>query len=231
MTYSDSKVPLPYDLILEETRLKLAIAKQHLNDLKDFGMTQKWLDDLEQQANEAEQIITNRQQLEELKSLTIAKDIALDACVEWANKLRLRMDLAFKDKSPTGMQFPAKEFRQARKNESKMIALMPSLISIAKQHQTLLKTIGQTSEVIKEGETLLNQLKAANEAQEEYKFSRPTITAQRRQLFKKLYDSVNEINRIGQTIYGTDSPEGLQFRSNWPSHTPSETPETVNSEQ
>lgn len=222
MTYGNVNMRVLYNIILEETRLKIAIAKQHLDTLKDFGMTQQWIDDLEKQADEAEQIISNSQQLEELKSLTSAKNIALEACVEWANKLRLRLDLAFKDKPPTGMQFPVKDFRQSRQSESKMITLMPSLIQISKQHQSLLKTVGQTEAVIQEGETLLTQLKATNEAQEQYKFSRPTITSQRRQLFKDLYDKVNEINRIGQTIYGTDSPDGLPFRSNWPSYSPSD---------
>lgn len=41
---------VPYDRILEETRLKLAIAKQHLNALKNFGMTQQWINELEKKS-------------------------------------------------------------------------------------------------------------------------------------------------------------------------------------
>jgi hypothetical protein len=174
-----------------------------------------WINNLEKKADEAEEVVTNTQQLEEMKSLTAAKNQALEACGEWGTQLRFRMELIFKDKTPKGMQFPNKEFTKNRNNESKMITMMPSLIAIAKEHQAQLKTVGQTPEIIKQGETLLTQLKQANEAQEQYKLKRSTVTSQRRTLFKELYDGVNYLNKMGQMVYGTDSAEGLQFRSHW----------------
>lgn len=150
-----------------------------------------------------------------MKSLTTAKNDALEACITWATQLRFRMELLFKGKQPKGMQFPNKQFNNNRKNESKMITLMPSLIAMAKQHQTALRTVGQTPEILKQGETFLTQLKETNEAQEQYKLTRTTVTAQRRKQFKELYEGVNYINKMGQIMYGNESAEGLQFRSNW----------------
>jgi FlaA1/EpsC-like NDP-sugar epimerase len=125
------------------------------------------------------------------------------------------MQLTFANKSPIGMQFPSQEWRNSEANESRMIALILSLIEISKQHQEALKKFGQTEEGIKEGEKLLANLKTANEAQEQYKFGRSTITAKRRQAFRKLYDGVNRINQTGQMVYGADTADGLLFHSNW----------------
>jgi hypothetical protein len=150
-----------------------------------------------------------------LKSLTAAKNAALEACIDWGRKLRYRMQLTFAKKPPVGMQFPSQEWRNSEANESRMIALMPSLIEIARQHQDALKSFGQAEADINEGEKLLANLKAANEAQEQYKFGRSAITAKRRQAFRKLYDGVNRINQTGQMVYGSDTVDGLLFRSNW----------------
>ncbi len=230
MTQSGSdKTPIPHSQILEEARLKTAIARQHLDALSQYGMTADWLDELETATNEAERIPTHQQQLGEMKSLTAAKDEALEACQEWGRRLRYRMQLAFEDKTPTGMQFPTKDFRTSERSEAKMIALFPSLLELARQHQPTLIPFGHTEEETTLGDTLFTTLKATNEAQEQYNFTRTTITAQRRQAYRYLYDSINRINQMGQMVYGPDTPDGSQFRSNWNRTTASEdtlTPDT-----
>jgi hypothetical protein len=215
---ADIALPAPAEEILEETRLKIAIARQHLNRLQEFGMTEAWLNELEAAANEAETIPSFTQQREELKSLTAAKEAAVTACIEWGRKLRYRMQLAFENKPPIGIQFPTQEWRSSEQNESRLIVLFPSLITMAKQHQVALATVGQQESDIEQGRKLLTQLKAANEAQEQYKFSRTTVTAKRRQAFRQLYDGVNRINQMGQMVYGADTADGLQFRSIWRSN-------------
>jgi superfamily I DNA and/or RNA helicase len=212
---AETPLSVPNEQILEETRLKLAIARERLKDLQSFGLTEAWLKDLETAADEAERILPYNQQQEELKSLTAAKNAALEACIDWGRQLRYRMQLVFANTTPVGMQFPSQEWRNSERNESRMIALIPSLIEIAKQHQDALNSFGQTEADIIEGEKLLANLKAANEAQEQYKFGRTTITAERRKVFRKLYDGVNRINKTGQIVYGVDSAQGLLFRSNW----------------
>lgn len=98
MTFTS--LPVPSDRILEETRLKIAIARQHLEALQTFGLTAAWLDQLEATANETETIATYVQQLEEQKSLTVVKDEILAQCLQWGRNLRLRMELAFKNRTP-----------------------------------------------------------------------------------------------------------------------------------
>lgn len=222
---SKAYAPVPNEQILEETRLKIGIARTHLEGLGEFGITADWIDELAAAADEAEQLPTHAQQLSEQKSLTAAKDAALARCIQWGRKLRLRMNLAFDGKAAKGMQFPSKEFRDCDRNESKLIALMPSLIELARQHSPDLASAGQTSADITQGETLHSQLKAANETQEHYKFSRSATTSQRRQAFLNLYEKVLRLNQIGQMVYGTDTPQGRLFRSNWGSNktTPQDT--------
>lgn len=89
------------------------------------------------------------------------------------------------------------------------------MIELAQQQAEVLAKFGQTEADITTGETLYTQLKAANEAQEQYKFTRASTTAERRQLFRQLYDGVNRINQMGQAVYGPETPNGLLFRSNW----------------
>jgi hypothetical protein len=215
MNSADITLPVATEQILEQTRLKITIARQHFKALQEFGLTPTWLDQLELAADAAEAIPSFVQQKEELKSLTAAKNAALEDCIQWGRKLRYRMQLVFDKKTPVGMQFPIKEWRESERNESRLIALFPSLITMAKQHKIALANAGQTDVNIQEGEQLLAILKTANEAQEEYKLTRSTITAKRRQAFKGLYDGVNHLNQMGQMVYGTDTAEGLLFRSNW----------------
>ncbi|NJL82397.1 MAG: hypothetical protein HC890_04520 [Chloroflexaceae bacterium] len=213
---NELRLPAPNDRILEEARLKVALARQYLESLKEFGLTADWLNELEAACDRAEVLPTYEIQTGELKSLTAAKEAALDACVQWGRKLRYRLQLAFAETPSTGMQFPANDWRAAERNESRMISLFPSLLQLARQHGTVLATAGQTEAAIAEGETLLAALKAANETQEQYKYSRTTATNQRRRAFQGLYEGILRINQTGQMVFGRDSAEGNLFRSNWP---------------
>ncbi len=210
-----SSLSIPYDRILEEARLKIAIARQHLEALSTYGLTAAWIDDLEATADATQTIPPFGQQQGELKSLTAVKNAILRECVQWGQQLRLRLELAFEQHPPTGMQFPTQEWRESRRNDARMIALMPSLIKLARQHAPILATTGQTATDLAQGQALYQQLKAANEAQEQYKFARTTTTTQRRELYRKLYAGVNRINQLGQAVYGSETPNGQLFRSNW----------------
>lgn len=214
---TSQRLPGTNERILEEVRLKLALAREHLNALAEFGLTAEWLNELESAADAAEMLPTYEMQMGEMRSLTAAKDEALAECVQWGRKLRYRMQLAFADKTPTGMQFPVNDWRAAERNESKAIATFPSLIQLARQHATLLASVGQTEATITQGEELFTTLKAANEAQEQYKYSRTTITNERREAFERLYEGILRINQTGQMVYGKDTARGNLFRSNWSS--------------
>ena len=220
---ASDRLPAPADRILEETRLKIAIARQHLNDLGEFGLTSAWLDDLESQTNEAETFTTYTRQREELKALTTAKDAALADCIQWGRRLRLRLELAFEDRPASGPQFPARDWRESERSETRLIALFPNLLELARQQAFALAPVGQTDADLADGERRFAALKQANEAQEQYKLTRTSVTAQRCERFAQLYNSVNRINKIGQTVFGDDPSTAVLFRSNWQQgETPSE---------
>jgi hypothetical protein len=84
---------VPLDRILEEARLKLAIAQEHFVDLSGFGITEEWLKQIQQGIKAVGNIATFDLQKTELKALTATKNEKLAQCVKWGRKLRLRMSL------------------------------------------------------------------------------------------------------------------------------------------
>jgi len=208
-------LPVPLDRILEEARLKLAIAQDHLTALHSFGITQEWLDQMQADINTVADIPTFDLQKTELKQLTAAKDAKLSECQEWGKQLKLRMTLATTDKKLKGVEFPTKTWNDCQQNESKLIAFFPTLIELAKTHSPVLETIGQTKEYITQGQQLLKDLIVANQAQEEYNIKRKGVTSDRQTLYRSLYDGVNRINRVGQMVFSNDAALKVLFRSGW----------------
>jgi len=208
-------LPAPLDRILEEARLKLAIAQDHLTALHSFGITQEWLDQMQTDINTVADIPTFDLQKTELKQLTAAKDAKLSVCQEWGKQLKLRMTLATTDKKLKGVEFPTKTWNECQQNESKLIAFFPTLIELAKTHSPVLETIGQTKEYITQGQQLLKDLIVANQAQEEYNIKRKGVTSDRQTLYRSLYDGVNRINRVGQMVFSNDAALKVLFRSGW----------------
>jgi len=209
----DTQLSVPRDRILEEARLKLAIAREHLDALSRFGINTDWLDQCEQDITAAQDTPSFSEQRDRLKALTAAKDAKLAECSQWGRELRLRLNLAYSKKEKPPVPFPSKDWAQAERSETKMIALLPRLIKIATQDSTLAKA-GQTSADIDRGKQLLQELNDANQSQEEYNLNRTQETAQRRALYQQLYDNVNRINQVGQMVY-TDDTKSQLFRSNW----------------
>jgi hypothetical protein len=109
----------PLDRILEEARLKIAIAQSHLEALTSFGITQDWLDQFQVDINTIADIPTFDLQKTQLKQLTTAKDVKLDECKEWGRQLRLRMTLATTDKKLKGVEFSNKTWNDCQQNESR----------------------------------------------------------------------------------------------------------------
>ena len=212
---SDNQVSVPRDRILEESRLKLAIARDHLDALSRFGLNTDWLNQFEQEIDEAQNVPSFNEQQAQLKSLTVAKDAKLAECRQWGRELRLRMELAYDKNNNPPIPFPSKDWTQSERSETKAIALLPRLIKIATTQAEALAKAGQTQADIDKGQQLLQDLNDANQAQEEYNLLRTQETAQRRALYRQLYDSVNRINQIGQMVYRDDAANNRIFRSNW----------------
>jgi hypothetical protein len=225
----DSGLPAPLDRILEEARLKIAIAKERLNDLSTFGIDQQWINQFQKDIDTAVSFPIYEEQLGDLKQLTSAKDAKLTECMEWGQKLRLRIELATKQKQLINVNFPSNRWTEAKRNESKLIRLFPALIGLAKTYAEVLAKVGQTPAEIKAGEQLLNDLIKANQTQEEYKIKRTQVTSDRRIAYRKLYDGVNTINKVGQMVYADNPSVALLFASSWSTSSSPSDPE--NSEQ
>ncbi len=206
---------VPINQILEESRLKVAVARDHMEQLGRFGISSEWLDQVEQEIARAQSTPSYNEQLDRLKSLTVAKNAKLADCGQWGRELRLRLELVYGKKGTPPMPFPAKEWAQSERNESKMITLFPRLIKIATTQAEDLSQAGQTDADIAQGSQLLQDLIKTNQAQEEYNLLRTQETAQRRAIFRRLYDAVNRINQVGQMVYTEDPSTQRLFRSNW----------------
>ena len=211
----EGNISVPYDRILEEARLKIALARQHIETLKDLGLTPKELDDLEATANEAEQLPNYAYQQGQLRSLTQTKDKHLAEFVAWGRLLRTRMKFAYTDGTIPPTPFPTGPWNASQNNESKAIALIPTLIRVARDNKQALTSVGFKDSDIAAAQQLHDNLKAANEAQETYKLQSTSATQKRRQVFRTLYNGVSRINQIGQATYPPNTADGQLFRSNW----------------
>ena len=206
---------ISYSRILEETRLKLALAREHFDTLESYGLTHEELDKLEAAANEAEQFPSYEYQQGQLRSLTEIKDKFLAEYVTWGRQLRTRMELAFSKGAAPTTPFPARAFGASHVCESKAIALFPTLLRVAEDNRKELATAGFQESDLETAEQIFENLKSANEAQEAYKVRSTAITQQRRLAYRALYERVQRIIKIGQAVYGYKTPNGQLFRSNW----------------
>ncbi len=224
---SNTHIPIPSDRILEEANLKLALAKKHLKALSNFGLTQQWINQMQDEIDTVMTIPSFDLQKAELKALTATKDQKLTECVEWGRTLRLRMDLATSDNQLKNVEFPRSRWSECEKNESKLITFFPTLINLAKTYTQALATVGQTPEYLKQGEKLLKELAEANQAQEEYNIERKTVTVRRKTIYRSLYDKINRINQIGQMVFKNDPEIKVLFESSWSQdHTTASTNDT-----
>lgn len=214
------------ETILSVSKTKLATARKHVPVLADFGITEEFVNRFETDINAAEALPGETQNRIELRGLTADKDEVLDACVLWGGKLRLRLELAFGRRSSQYNAFPSAEFGTAQKSENTMMNVIEILLALAGKYQAELAEHGQTPEFLTEGTNLLNELRAADLAQEEQKEEKQMATRERYQIFSKLYKTVNRINRVGRLVYRGDPVNLSQFESPWPRSSSSNIEET-----
>ena len=219
------------ETILSVAKTTLANARTHLTALAEFGVTAATLDQFGAAIQSAEVLSRETQHRIELKDLTHDKEEALDACFQWGRKLRVRLQLAFGKNSAQARSFPSKDFQNAINSEHTMMALMEALISLANKYQTELASFGQTPELLAQGSELLNELRAADTAQELKKDTKKQSTQDRYQQFKNLYDTVTRLNRIGRLVFENDPANLALFESKWPTSSAKVTEEPVEAKE
>ncbi len=211
-------MPLQYseETILSVAKTTLSSARSEIESLSVFGFVPASLAQFEVDIQAAEALPSETQNRISLRDFTQSKDEALDTCDHWGRELRIRLQLAFGNSSAEARSFPSKEFRSAQDSENAMMNVMKILLQLANKYNETLVNNGQTAEVLARGNELLDDLRAADSAQETQKVGKTAATQDRHQHFLGLYDTVNRINKIGRLVFKDDPAKRALFKSKWP---------------
>ncbi len=211
----------PEEVIIEDAKLKLELARERLSDLANLGINQTWLDQFQTRIHAYEALPPDADLLARQKNLTADKDETLKAAERWGNLLRDRCKFAFG--STPRNPFPLIDFRNSARNESKMLQVLPNLIAIASQHAPLLKTFGQAPDCPSQGQSLRNRLDELNCQQEKAKRERRLATDNRRQAISAVYEHLGHLNTVARIVY-RDQPSQRSLFKGLPSRTANAAP-------
>ncbi|MBD2101578.1 hypothetical protein [Leptolyngbya sp. FACHB-261] len=198
------------EVVIEDAKLKLDLARQRLADLVTFGITRQWLDQLHSNIQAYEALAPDSTLLAMQKSLTADKDDTLKQIERWGSFLRDRCKFAFG--SGPRNPFPLSSFRSAITNESKMLQVLPSLVALANQYDTALSSFGQPSDYASQGQLLRDRLDQLNRQQEMAKRERKIATSNRRQAAKTVYDQLRHLNEVARAVYRDQPTQRDLFR-------------------
>ncbi|NQT26456.1 hypothetical protein HQ585_13975 [candidate division KSB1 bacterium] len=203
------------ETIISVSKTTLNSARENLAALSEFGLTEEMLNQFEADIQVTEALPDEISNRIELKSLTVDKDDALNACYQWGRRLRARLQLAFGRGSSQLRSFPSDGFNNAVHSEKNMMPIFETLIKLANQYNAELTAYGQTPEILAEGSRLLEALRTMDAAQEIKKDEKKSATQTRYQKFETIYNTVNRINRIGRLLFETDPVHLALFESKW----------------
>ncbi len=200
----------PEEAILEDAKLKLDLARQHLSQLSGFGIAQPWLDQFQASIQVYEALPPDANLLAAQKTLTADKDDTLKQVERWGNALRHRCKFAFGNgpRNP----FPTIAFRSALASESKMLQVLPSLIGVASQQASSLSSVGQPTDYAAQGQRLRERLDELNRQQELAKRDRKLATDRRRQAAKTVHDRLRHLNEVARAAYWDQPSQRDLFR-------------------
>ena len=201
--------------ILSNSKKTLKLAKVNISALSLFGISNDIINNFEAKITEAENLLNENFQKIELKELTYKKNQVLQDCYNWGRKLAIRIEIAFGKKSENMRNFPSKELLKAQKNEDKMLILMATLIKISQKYLHKLKDYGQNIDEIQKGINLKDNLFQSNNQQELKKEDKKRLTKLRKETFLKLYETVNNINKIGRIHFINEPAQKELFSCPW----------------
>jgi hypothetical protein len=207
--------PVSEEKILSVSKTTLNTARITLSALSEFGFNQENLTNFDSKISTAEALPSETSNRIDLTNLTDDKNEVLYNCETWGRNLRTRIELTFPINSIEVKSFPSKKFEKAINSENKMMSVMEILIKQAVKYHPQLSNFGQTDEIRDAGNTLLENLRSADAKQESQKTEKPSSTQERYQIFRKLYDTVNRINRIGRIVFKNDPVHLALFKSKW----------------
>ncbi len=208
-----SKVNHSGKKILSNAKVTLTNVYQNETAFVKYNYAGEKLNEFENQIKNAEAIPTEDQNRTVLREMTQGKNEALENCAEWGWDLQFRLELAFGKNSNEYSLFPSKKFKKALKSEDEMMEVLRIIIDLANLYNVQLAEVGQTAEIIAEGEVLLEILRQKDDVQESKKDNKKSATQERYELFKYLYDTVNKLNKAGRKLFANDPVRLALFKS------------------
>ncbi len=215
-------LPVPEPLILQTSKTTLNLTRTK-EKLANYGLAGRFFTTLESDILTASGFKTDEELTKELGYVTSQKEAKLMEAGKWGDEVKIRLELAFADKPEVIKEFPP-NFQKAKRTETIMLETIPSICNIIDKYSVNLQGRGLPEDHKQKGLDINTQLDALNTQQETLKKGRTEYTQQRIAAYQKLYDTVNEINKIGRIAYA-DSPADLKaFNSPWPVRTSKKSP-------
>ncbi|HKJ66384.1 MAG TPA: hypothetical protein VKA68_00365 [bacterium] len=202
--------------ILSVGSVTLFVARDHQPALEDGGLSGHRIDQMERDIEELEAAPTEEANKLTLRGFTESKNEALDQCYLWGRKFEQKIEDIYGKHSAEAGMFPRDQFADAVDSEDEMLVVMPTLLDLLEQLEEGLAQNGELEEFKSEGSAALETLQNRELTQELYKVEKGEQARHRQVLRRRIYDTVNDINKTGRRVYRNDPEKRDLFRSRWP---------------
>ncbi len=217
-----TRISVPEEKILEKAKTTLNITRPK-EKLGSYGLNVRYFVAFETNILTASGFKSDEEMKKELAFVTSQKNMKLAEAGKWGDDVKIRLELAYPDNPDVAGEFP-KNFAKAKTSETLMLEVIPNISNLIDKYSEKLLGRGLPEDHKQKGLDIKTQLDALNTQQETLKKGRTEYTRQRTAAYQKLYDTVNEINKIGRIAYA-DSPADLKaFTSPWPVKTSKKSP-------
>lgn len=206
---------VPEQDILEKAKTASGIGRGKEN-LAQFGMDTVYFNNYDTDIVAASLYMSDEEYTKKQESITVEKNAKLAEAGKWGDGVKLRLELAYPDNANVAKEFPAVKFGKAKRDEKTMLEVIPNICNLIDKYGTKLKEKGMPDDYKQQGQTLAATIDKLNNDQEAMKTNRPQYTQERVAAYQKLYDRVNEINKVGRKAYADSAADLEVFKSPWP---------------
>ena len=153
------------------------------------------------------QTLTNTSDRQEQAKIT-AKTIELKQLTEHSNDLVTRIryfaEKQFKKRTAILQEFGFKTYRNASRNQPKLIQFMYLMVQVVDKYRTELLESGLPEDVINEVKPITDALNLVNTQQEARKNARKVSTTDRTEVYNQVYDVLGEFSDAAAIIFAND---------------------------
>ena len=147
---------------------------------------------------------TDETELGKVKKLTEDLSKEIKNCVSIFKEVRYFALKKFKDSPAVLKQFGLNSYREARKNQPKLVLFMYELVNTVETYKSDLLAAGLKETVIDSIKPAADALAKSNVTQETGKDGRPVQTEGRVKLLNKLYDILAEFSEASKIVFAGD---------------------------